>query len=105
MTLATSGEEGVSARMVLFKGIEDGAFLFYSNYGSRKGRDLAWYRGAALVCATRGGPLRALGASSASPLKLVADPRDRERDPHALSRAFRESGASGPAERAAGAAR
>src|SRR5438445_12964164 len=49
MTLATSGEEGVSARMVLFKGIEDGAFLFYSNYGSRKGRDLAWYRGAALV--------------------------------------------------------
>jgi pyridoxamine 5'-phosphate oxidase len=26
---------------VLFKGVEDGAFLFYSNYGSRKGRDLA----------------------------------------------------------------
>ena len=49
MTLATSGEEGVSARMVLFKGIEDGAFLFYSNFGSRKGRDLSWSRGAALV--------------------------------------------------------
>ena len=49
MTLATSGEEGVSARMVLFKGIQDGAFVFYSNYGSRKGRDLSWSRGAALV--------------------------------------------------------
>jgi len=49
MTLATSGEEGVSARMVLLKGIQDGAFLFYSNYSSRKGRDLSWDRGAALV--------------------------------------------------------
>jgi pyridoxamine 5'-phosphate oxidase len=27
--------------MVLFKGIEDGSFLFYSNYESRKGKDLA----------------------------------------------------------------
>jgi pyridoxamine 5'-phosphate oxidase len=49
MTLATAGEEGVSARMVLLKGIKDGAFLFYSNYGSRKGRDLAWSHGASLV--------------------------------------------------------
>ncbi|HEX9363481.1 MAG TPA: pyridoxamine 5'-phosphate oxidase [Candidatus Dormibacteraeota bacterium] len=49
MTLATSGEEGPSARMVLFKGIEDGTFLFYSNYGSRKGRDLSHDRRAALV--------------------------------------------------------
>lgn len=40
MTLATSGPQGPSARMVLFKGIRGGAFLFYSNYGSRKGRDL-----------------------------------------------------------------
>jgi pyridoxamine 5'-phosphate oxidase len=49
MTLATSGEEGPSARMVLFKGIQDGTFLFYSNYGSRKGRDLSHDRRAALV--------------------------------------------------------
>lgn len=49
MTLATSGPQGPSARMVLFKGIHDGAFLFYSNYGSRKGRDLAADPRAALV--------------------------------------------------------
>lgn len=49
MTLATSSERGPSARMVLFKGIEDGAFLFYSNYGSRKGRDLSADPRAALV--------------------------------------------------------
>ena len=35
--------------MVLFKGIEGGDFLFYSNYESRKGRDLAVNRKAALV--------------------------------------------------------
>jgi pyridoxamine 5'-phosphate oxidase len=50
MTLATADENGApSARMVLFKGIEDGAFLFYSNYGSRKGRDLAANKRVALV--------------------------------------------------------
>jgi pyridoxamine 5'-phosphate oxidase len=48
-TLATCGEEGPSARMVLFKGFDDGAFLFYTNYGSRKGRDLAADKRAALV--------------------------------------------------------
>jgi len=49
MTLATSGTLGASARMVLFKGIEGGAFLFYSNYDSRKGGDLAVDNRAALV--------------------------------------------------------
>ena len=50
MTLATAGRGATpSARMVLFKGIEDGAFLFYSNYESRKGRDLQVHRKAALV--------------------------------------------------------
>src|SRR5258706_7563596 len=50
MTLATAGRGAApSARMVLFKGIEDGAFLFYSNYESRKGRDLQVHRKAALV--------------------------------------------------------
>jgi pyridoxamine 5'-phosphate oxidase len=50
MTLATSGPGGApSARMVLFKGIETGSFLFFSNYESRKGRDLAANHHAALV--------------------------------------------------------
>jgi pyridoxamine 5'-phosphate oxidase len=48
-TLATCGEDGPSARMVLFKGFDDGAFLFYTNYGSCKGRDLAADKRAALV--------------------------------------------------------
>ena len=50
MTLATAGPGCTpSARVVLFKGIEDGSFFFYSNYESRKGRDLAANRKAALV--------------------------------------------------------
>ncbi|HEV1991282.1 MAG TPA: pyridoxamine 5'-phosphate oxidase [Candidatus Dormibacteraeota bacterium] len=49
MSLATCGEAGPSARMVLYKGIGDGAFLFYSNSESRKGRDLAHDNRAALV--------------------------------------------------------
>ncbi|MEA2635654.1 MAG: pyridoxamine 5-phosphate oxidase [Chloroflexota bacterium] len=50
MTLATADPGGTpSARMVLFKGMENGAFHFYSNYDSRKGRDLASNRKAALV--------------------------------------------------------
>jgi pyridoxamine 5'-phosphate oxidase len=50
MTLATAGEGCTpSARMVLFKGLEGDAFLFFSNYESRKGRDLAAHRQAALV--------------------------------------------------------
>jgi pyridoxamine 5'-phosphate oxidase len=50
MTLATAGPGGTpSARMVLFKGIDDGTFLFFSNYESRKGHDLSANRKAALV--------------------------------------------------------
>lgn len=50
VTLATATRTGTpSARMVLFKGLEDGAFLFYSNYSSRKGRELARNNRAALV--------------------------------------------------------
>ena len=50
VTLATATRSGTpSARMVLFKGLEDGAFLFYSNYSSRKGRELAQNNRAALV--------------------------------------------------------
>jgi len=49
IALATCGSEGPSARMVLFKGLEDQSFLFYSNYESRKGRDLAADNRAAIV--------------------------------------------------------
>ncbi len=41
MTLATVTPAGApSARIVLLKGVEQGAFLFYTNYLSRKGREL-----------------------------------------------------------------
>jgi pyridoxamine 5'-phosphate oxidase len=49
IALATCGAAGPSARMVLFKGLRDGSFLFYSNYESRKGRDLAEDNRAAMV--------------------------------------------------------
>ncbi|HEY4451259.1 MAG TPA: pyridoxamine 5'-phosphate oxidase [Solirubrobacteraceae bacterium] len=40
--LATSSPDGApSVRMVLVKGFADGSFRFYSNYASRKGRELA----------------------------------------------------------------
>jgi pyridoxamine 5'-phosphate oxidase len=41
MTLATVTSSGApSARVVLLKGVERGSFLFYTNYLSRKGREL-----------------------------------------------------------------
>ena len=42
VTLATADRHGrPSARVVLLKGVEDGAFVFYTNYESRKGHQLA----------------------------------------------------------------
>lgn len=50
MTLATTGAGGrPAARMVLLKGIEQGGFVFYTNYESRKGHELAAHAFAALV--------------------------------------------------------
>jgi pyridoxamine 5'-phosphate oxidase len=50
MTLATADAAGrPAARVVLLKGIEDGGFVFYTNYESRKGRELAAQAHAALV--------------------------------------------------------
>ena len=50
MTLATSTREGrVSARTVLLRGLDERGFVFYSNYQSRKGRDLAENPQASLV--------------------------------------------------------
>lgn len=42
MNVATVGEDGrPTARIVLLKGVENGQLVFYSNYLSRKGRQLA----------------------------------------------------------------
>ena len=50
MTLATADASGApSARVVLLKGIEQGGFVFYTSYASRKARELAARRTACLV--------------------------------------------------------
>ncbi len=49
MTLATVAGGAPSARVVLLKGIEDGGFVFFTNYQSRKGRELAARAEACLV--------------------------------------------------------
>jgi pyridoxamine 5'-phosphate oxidase len=50
MTLATVTPEGApDARIVLLKGLECGAFAFYTNYRSRKGRQLEARPAACLV--------------------------------------------------------
>lgn len=50
MTLATADASGApSARVVLLKGIEDGGFVFYTSYASRKAHELAARRAACLV--------------------------------------------------------
>lgn len=50
MTLATATPDGVpSARMMLLKGVDDDGFVFYTNYGSRKGEELTQNPQAALV--------------------------------------------------------
>lgn len=50
MTLATCGIDfKPSARIVLLKGLEHGSFIFYTNYNSRKGKELLWNPYAALL--------------------------------------------------------
>jgi len=50
MVLATADASGrPSARVVLLKGVQEGGFVFYSNYHSRKGHDIADNPQAALV--------------------------------------------------------
>ena len=50
MTLATAAPGGApSARMVLLKGFDHSGFVFYTNYSSRKSRELAANPAAALV--------------------------------------------------------
>jgi len=50
MTLATVSASGApTARVVLLKGVDGGGFVFYTNYASRKGRELAARPQACLV--------------------------------------------------------
>jgi pyridoxamine 5'-phosphate oxidase len=50
MTLATSDRAGrTSARVVLLKGVDERGFIFFTNYDSRKGRELEENPNAALV--------------------------------------------------------
>lgn len=50
MTLATVGEDGrPSARIVLLKGIDDEGLVFYTNFQSRKGREVLAHPEIALV--------------------------------------------------------
>ena len=50
MTLATATRDGrPSARVVLLKGVDEQGFVFYTNYESRKGRELAENARASLV--------------------------------------------------------
>jgi pyridoxamine 5'-phosphate oxidase len=50
MTLATAAADGTpSARMVLLKGVDERGFLFFTNYESRKGRELGENPRASLV--------------------------------------------------------
>jgi pyridoxamine 5'-phosphate oxidase len=50
MTLATATPDGApSARMVLLKGVDEGGFVFFTNYRSRKAGELAENPRAALI--------------------------------------------------------
>src|ERR1700730_15222540 len=50
MTLATASNDGVpSARIVLLKGVDERGFIFFTNYDSHKGRELAENPNASLV--------------------------------------------------------
>lgn len=50
MCVASTGDDGVpSARMVLMKQVDRRGFVFFTNYHSQKGRELAARPGAALV--------------------------------------------------------
>jgi pyridoxamine 5'-phosphate oxidase len=49
-TLATADKNGKpSARIILLKGLDERGFVFFTNYGSRKGRELSENPNAALV--------------------------------------------------------
>jgi pyridoxamine 5'-phosphate oxidase len=64
MMLATATPDGApSARMVLLKGVDERGFVFYTNYESRKGRELEANPRAALVFHWPQTPRRQVSAS------------------------------------------
>ena len=66
MALATAAPDGTpSARMVLLKGVDERGFVFFSNYESRKGRELEANPRAALVFHWPQTPRRQVSASGA----------------------------------------
>ena len=72
MALATATPDGVpSVRIVLMKGIDDRGVRFFTNYESRKGRELAANPRAAatllLAAAARAGPARGGGRAAERP--------------------------------------
>jgi pyridoxamine 5'-phosphate oxidase len=62
MALATASADGApSVRMVLLKDADERGFVFFTNYGSRKGRDLAENARAALLFHIPGRQIRVEG--------------------------------------------
>lgn len=93
VALVTSTPEGhVSARMVLLRHVDDHSFGWYTNYQSRKGRDLAANPRAALLwyCEALGRQVRIEGAvermsSAESDAYFAARPRGHQLGAHASS--------------------
>jgi pyridoxamine 5'-phosphate oxidase len=96
MTLATATPDGApSARMVLLKGVDERGFVFYTNYESRKGRELVENPRAALVFHWPQTPRRQVLVSG-SVQKLPAEEsaayfRTRPRDSRLAALASRQS--------------
>jgi pyridoxamine 5'-phosphate oxidase len=73
MALATASRDGApSVRMVLLKEADERGFVFFTNYGSRKGRDLAQNPRAALLFHLPGRQIRVEGEVA----RLPADESD-----------------------------
>lgn len=84
MMLATAAPNGApSARMVLLKGVEERGFVFYTNYESRKGRELAANPRAALVFHWPQTPRRQVSVGGS-----VERLSDRESDEYFRTRPF-----------------
>ncbi len=109
MALATVGEDGrPSLRMVLLKDFDRRGFTFYTNYESRKGRELALRPVAALLFfwdklhrqVRIEGPVEKVGSAEAdayfvkrpygSRIGALASPQSRPIDRHELARRFQE---------------
>jgi pyridoxamine 5'-phosphate oxidase len=90
MTLATAARDGrPSARIVLLKGFDDRGFVFYTNYNSRKGRELEQNPRAALVLYWQ--PLERQIRITGFVTKVSADESDKYFQSRALGSRFSAS--------------